>query len=437
MTRIVAAFLALALLAPQANAAGMMGPMTDYKPGRLKLGPVSISPYYGITTAYESNIYAVPKDQANGARQGGGVLSSMITNNNFGANFKLPVSGMHSFDGGMDFTSVLYSKQAKTNDYIGFGGKLGYNYKGPMGISGRLSDSYNNTADAAFSELAGQRSQRWANTIGASVGYNPDGGHLVAGGSFDHTTDKYVDGLSFGPLLNRYTQTFGVTGGYKVQPKTKVYLGYRRQIIHYTGRSAGVNGGDKNNKSHFFDLGVEGQIAPKLTGNIQAGYQLKDYDQAQSFAITKTGFAVRDAQRKAYTQAWVASSNLTWKPMERCTWMLALSRSLNESTYGSNRYSISNNANLSVSHVFPHKLTGRIKAGVQIDKYPEAFNATIDAPVNNRRDDTYTQGAGVGYKLQDWIDLGLDYGHTKRSSISSDQFNYESHVTMLSAKLTF
>ena len=50
---------------------------------------------------------------------------------------------------------------------------------------------------------------------------------------------------------------------------------------------------------------------------------------------------------------------------------------------------------------------------------------------------TYRQGVGVAYALQNWIALGLDYAHTQRHSIASGQFNYEQHLTTLSAKLTF
>ncbi|MBI3299541.1 MAG: outer membrane beta-barrel protein [Elusimicrobia bacterium] len=429
MTRLFAAFLALALLAPQANAAGMMGPMSDYKPGNLKLGNVSINPWYSVSTAYDSNIFAVPVDQVTGVRQGGGVRSAWVTTNMLGVNFKLPVSAMHSFDGGADVTHVNFSKQPRTNDYTAWGARLGYNYTGPMGIFGRIYDGYTNTADPAFSELAGARSQRWANSLGGSLGYAPDGGRLVLGGSADHTVDKYVDGQTFGPLLNRYTQTFGANVGYRVQPKTKVFVGYRRQIIHYTVKRTASE--DKNSKSHFADLGVEGVIAPKLRGLIQAGYQLRDYDQA-SDAIVGTRSA-----RRSYVQAVVASSQLTWKPMDRCVWILALNRGLNESTFVTNRYSITNNANISVTHRFPYKLTANVRGGVSIDKYPESVSPTPGVAAHNRRDDTYTQGVGLSYGIREWVSIGADYQHSQRHSTASGQFNYEQHLTTLNAKLTF
>jgi len=426
MKSILSAVLALGLLVPQANA-GMMSAMNSMKAGGLKLGAAEIHPYAGVSESYDSNIYSVPKDEPTGVRVGGGVRSAWITKANAGLKFKLPVTSMHSFDGGYGAAGSFYSKQARINDYVEQKADLGYNYKGPMGLSGRLSDTFLFTRDPAFSEQAGERQQRWQNGVDAALNYAPEGGRLVFGLTGNHTAHKYT-GADQAPLLNRYEQMLGAKAGFKVQPKTTVWLGYRRGIVHYTadGRNAGntqsIVSGDKNNKSHYFEGGVDGQLAPKLKGSVSTGVSLRKYDQS-------------NAGRTQHSRNFIAGANLSWTPRETCLWTLGLSRTVNESTFGVNRFSIENNGNIAMQHKFPWRLTGRVGAGMTVSKYPETTNS--GAFRANRRDDTYRQNVGVDYGINDWASLGLDYNHTERFSNFSGQYNYEKHVTMLSAKLTF
>lgn len=425
MKSILSSILALGLLAPQANA-GILSTLNSVKAGGLKLGMAEIHPYAGASESYDSNIYSVPKDQPNGLRKGGGVRSSWIHKVNAGLNFKLPLTSMHSFDGGYDANAVFYKTQPTINDYVAQTGKLGYNYKGPMGMSGRLSDTFIQTRDPAFSEQTGDRQQRWQNGIDAKFDYAPEGGRLVFGVMGNHTTHKYLDGIANAAPLNRYEQTAGAKAGYKVMPKTTTWLGYRRGIVHYNndGGSTNLTAGDKNSKSHIFEGGVDGVIAPKVKGSLSTGVALRRYDQA-------------NAGRTQHTRNWILASNFSWAPRETCLWTLGLSRSVNESTFGVNRFSIENAANVGMQHKFPWRITGRVRAGVMVSKYPEATSGAHPTLTRNRRDDTYTQGAGVEYGINDWASVGLDYDHSERFSIFSGDYNYEKHVTMLSAKLSF
>lgn len=422
MKSILSAVLALGLLAPQANA-GVLSTLNSVKAGGLKLGMAEIHPYAGVSEMYDSNIYAVPKDNPNGTRIGGGVRSAWITKANAGVNFKLPLTGMHAFDGGYGVSYFAYTKQAKVNNYTDQSAKLGYNYTGPMGLSGRLSDTFISTRDPAFSEQAGNRQQRWQNAVDGMLNYSPAGGRLVAGVTAGHTAHKYLDGLINAPLLNRYEQMFGARGGYKVMPKTTVWLGYRRGIVHYNANSAAVNAGDRNNKSHYFEGGVDGILAPKVKGSISTGVSLRKYDQS-------------NAGRTKHSRNWILGSNIIWNPRPECSWSLGLNRSVNESTFGTNRFSIENSGNLGLSHKLPWRVTARAKAGVTVSKYPEATGTAGTTPIN-RRDDTYSQSVGASYGINDWASVGLDYDHTERFSKFSSQFNYERHLTMLSASLAF
>lgn len=435
MKSILSAVLALGLMAPQANA-GVLSALNSVKAGGLKLGMAEFHPYIGASEMYDSNIYSVPKDNPNGTRVGGGVRGAWITKANAGLDFKLPLTGMHSFDGGYGVSYFAYSKQAKINNYTDQAAKLGYNYNGPMGLSGRLSDTFIFTRDPAFSEQAGERQQRWQNGIDANFGYAPEGGRLVAGVSGNHTAHKYT-GSDQAPLLNRYEQMVGVKGGYKVMPKTTAWLGYRRGIVHYTaqGRNAAntvtVIAGDKNSKSHYFEGGIDGSLAPKVKGSVSTGVSLRKYDQS-------------NAGRTHHSRNWILGSNIGWNPTTECAFTLGLNRSINESTFGASRFSIENSGNLGYSHKFPWRVTGRVRGSMTVSKYPESTQQTnintgipIPGTLVNRRDDTYSKGIGFDYAVNDWAKVGVDYDHTERFSTLSGQYNFERHLTMLSAKLSF
>ena len=215
MVRLSAALMTLALLIPAPSFAGnFLENMTQFKKPNLKWGQLEIHPYYRFTEFYDSNIYMTPKSGVGGGLRFTGdtlgpVRGTMVTENNIGIGFKLPITGMHSFDGLYDADSFLYGKDGKANNRVNQKVNVGYQYKGPMGLSGNVYNKYLNTNDPAVSETA-TKEARWQNSIGAGGEYAP-GGNLFVGVSLDHTRDKYVS-PAVGLSQNRYTQTFGRVG---------------------------------------------------------------------------------------------------------------------------------------------------------------------------------------------------------------------------------
>jgi hypothetical protein len=253
----------------------------------------------------------------------------------------------------------------------------------------------------------------------AGLEYAPEGGALFAGVDGSQTTHKYLS-RTLGGLLNRYEQTAGIKAGYMVQPKTRVYVGYRRQIIHYSA------GRVSNNKSHLAEIGIEGEIAPKVKGKISAGGQYKQYDEAPVAGQPKIA---RDS---------IVSTQLIYNPLERTNVVVTLSRAINEATFANNRFYISTVGNLAVNHRLPYKLTFGINAAVVVDKYPVPASPTIDAAVLNRRDDSQQGGANIDYDIQEWLKVGVGYLYRQRWSKNfTDQFNYEDHQMSVRLALAF
>lgn len=412
--------------------------ISQFKKPNIKWGLLQLHPYVGVGGNYDSNIYLAPTSHVPGQNANGGqaapVRGSWITDTNFGLKTFLPLSPLHSVMLDYDFVWQDYVKEPAVNNTINQTLNAGYSYKGPQGLSGFVRDDYVNTSDQAFTELT-SRQQRWENALTAQGEYSPENGHIFAAVDAYDTMDKYVaTSLDIRKSLDRYTEGVGLKAGWQLAPAvgqtqaTRFYAAYHRQIIHYTvGQS-----NPKDNKADLLDFGVEGRIAPKLTGQIQTGVQFRKYDEQ-----VYPGVATRLTE-------WMVATNVTYFPLERTSVNLLLYRSPQESTFAPNQYYVANNVGLSVKHRFPRsKLTGTVNAGMEIDQYPEATPSDpakpgyIGGPSGNRRDDVYQIGPGLDYDIQEWLRVGASYLYRTRFSVFSQQFSYADQVTSVRLNILF
>jgi hypothetical protein len=428
MARIVTVVLAAAVFAPQLAFGAGLDALTQYKKGNIKIGVLKLNPYAGVTETYDSNIYLRPKVKQAGENS---VIGSWITEANAGLKFKLPVTSMHQFAGGYDFVGQIYDKEPSHNNGVNQKADLAYMYKGPAGFSAKLSDAYMNTVDPASSELV-DRERRWQNTGSAMFDYAPEGGMFFFGASGEHVTHKYLS-ASMSALLNRYEQTVGGRTGFLLQPKTRLYVGYRRQIIHYNSGAYNTTlaryvPNERNSKAHLIDVGIEGNIAPKLKGQIQTGYSLREYDDNW----------VNFANKTSVTRNWIVATDLTYNPVERVEMKLGFSRALKESASGP-RFYINNAVNVDYKHKLPGKVTFLAGAAFGIDKYADAttVGTGTNAMTACRRDDLSLQKVGLDYDIQEWVKVGAGYQHRARNSIFTRQYNYDDHLSSVNLKMSF
>ena len=420
--RKLTALAALCLIAAQANAnLTDWDWLTQYKQPNLHYGQLALHPYYKLTELYDSNIFLVPHDQPSG-QVGGGVRSSWITKNDLGLELNLPWQHINNLSLGYDFEYDHYTTEPDVNDTINQAVHADFAREGSNGMTYKIGDQYINTTDQAFSELI-QRKRRWNNRAYAEVDYTPKNGRLAWGVDADHETDKYLD-ATLASGLNRYQEDFGGNVGYMVQPKTKVYVAYHRGIIHYTVDPApGVN--DKNSKSHTVSLGVTGQLAPKITGQVEGGYTYREYDVAPITGAPRVH------------RSGTASTSVTYKPDDYSKIVLTVARYLQESIDPNNPFYYSNNIMLDMDHKFPYKFTAGINLAMGIDQYQNDQVFATGAPAANRRDDLYQGGIWVEYDIQKWLSTGLSYVYRERNSTLSGQFNYQDSQVSWNGSLKF
>lgn len=380
---------------------------------RLRWGIGELHPFYRFDGSYDSNIYLVPDDKPGVVTVGGGKRGSWIASNEAGMTSRWAAAPGHTLDLGGGVKDKTYSEAPSANNSFGYNGDAVYDYKGGY-FHGGLSDNYLNTVDPAFSELVA-REQRWQNVVAGHFEYAPEGGALFAGLDGAQRVDKYLD-PTVASELNRYSQLAGVKLGYQVQPQTRVYSSYHREIIHYTdGRTA-------DSKAHLVDFGIEGVISPLITGHIQTGAQFRQYD----FDPANPGLT-------NYTRNWQVSTQLDYRPLNRTNILLTVSRMLAESSFLPNRFYISNLVALTAEHRLPVNVTVGCNLSYGVDKYPDA--ATVNGVTRIRRDDLYLAEIHVRYDIQDWLFVGGSYQNRSRFSTFADAFNYRDDITTFSVGL--
>ncbi|MEK7232619.1 MAG: outer membrane beta-barrel protein [Elusimicrobiota bacterium] len=417
MIRVVAAL--SVFLASSASAVNLDW-LTQYKQPNIHYGQLALHPYYQFTEEYDSNIYLVPRDEPNSVI-GGGVRGSWITKNELALEAVLPWRRLHNLSAGYAVEFHNYTTDPNINDTINQNAHLDYEYRGAYGLTFRAGDRYLQTRDQPFSQLI-NRDRRWTNTVYAELDYDKENGVIAGGADASHTVNKYL-GADVGRELNRYTQRAGFNVGYKVKPKTRLYVSYHRRVTHYTVHRE-LPGQDRNNKSHDFGLGVRGVIAPKVTGQVEGGMTYREYDEAPIGAVTRN------------TRNFTVATHVVYRPTDRTDVILALSRDLQESISAGNRFYISNSATLDVKHKLPRKFSAGVNAAFGLDKYPDTQTTTSGA-TGDRRDDIYQGGVWVTYDIQAWLTTGLTYVYRERNSIFTRDFNYQDQRTAWNLALKF
>ena len=418
MRKLLAAAVVSCLLASNAGAALTdWNWLTQYQKPNMHYGQLALHPYYKLSEVYDSNIYLVPHDQPSG-QVGGGIVSSWITKNNLGLETDLPWRHINDLKLGYDFESDLYTTQPSVNNTVNQTLHADYVREGSHGMTYKAGDQYVNTTDQAFSEIV-QRERHWTNRVYAEADYIPKNGRLAWGVNADHETDKYLS-PTLGAGLDLYRDDLGFNVGYMVQPKTKVYISYTHEIMHYTVNP--LSGPDNDNKSEIVAAGVTGQLAPKIKGQVEIGETYRWYD------------AALPGQPLIYRSP-VVTTDVTYSPDKYTDIILTVSRVYQQSIDANNAFYYSNNATLDIKHKFPHKFSAGINVAVGLDQYENS--QTFGTTTRYRHDDLYQGGAWVEYDIQQWLSTGLAYVYRERDSTFSAEFNYQDTQVSWNAELKF
>ncbi len=353
-----------------------------------RVGKLEINPFAAIEQKYDDNIFLESNNQED---------NDWITTTILGLDLKTPlVAGREE-----DFTL----KAKYDIDFIEFWDHNNQNrvdhnlsaladLKFTNDITLKINDNFQKTADPPNSELTSLE-KRFRNTAGAVLGYMRE--KLGCDFGYQNIRDNYNSLNS----LDKYEHVSTATGYFNISPKTSLFGEYNFGKIVYDNNTT-----NSDSKYSQYRLGVKGQIAPKLTGLVKAGYKKTDY---------------KDSSKENF-KGFTTFVNVTYDLQERTTLNIFAERSTEESTYSSNSYFEYNKVGLKVDHELLDKLFLIGIGYYALNKYPDE---TTESALTDKREDKIWDGSiGLRFELKEWVNLETNYKYTKRDS-QFDTFDYK------------
>jgi hypothetical protein len=248
------------------------------------------------------------------------------------------------------------------------------------------------------------RTERWTNDLKTKVGFRFANRFkiLIYYNFFKQDYEKIED----------YTQNYdqnemGAGLEIRLMPKTwgfvRIYYGERDYYSHpVTVGGVATNSTEANDADYDWKsvrVGLTWAPGAKLSGEINFGYQWKDYDNRTDPA----GNLYDDKN------TWVASTAVNFTPRATTTISLSITRALRESGSNTNEYYEDTGIGVNLRQTLMPKLT--LTAGLNYSKYE--YNLPI---VNPRDDDNYLVSIGLSYKIKDWLQASTGYNYNRKDS---------------------
>ncbi|MBI5629256.1 MAG: outer membrane beta-barrel protein [Elusimicrobia bacterium] len=361
--------------------------------------PFKLSTSYGLTQVYDTNVFLTP----------GGAMDSWTTTGDLGFALSYPLGRWNLLSFSYGLGGTYYNGRITRKSFASQNMSLGYRYQPRHDISLNISDAYVNTALPPTNELTNQE-QRWENTLSLELAVERSRG-LAYTLDVRHSLDKFV-GAASGALLNHYDLNLGGSVGVKIQPRTKVYVDYHRELTHFTaGRPADAKG-------HALGLGISGVLTPKINGRVQGGYNYREQNSTGGTQLVRT---------------WVAGVSLDYQMSRRTSASFSLNRRFNVAVFGAS--SVGTRASLSLNRRY-RRLSIFGAGSLEVDQFTQPASVASGL-FGNRRDDLYQAEVGAQYPLLTRLFLTSSYSHVQRHSLFTAQFNYKVDRYSVGLKGTF
>lgn len=381
-------------------AAVLLIPVAANAQQNIKLGNMEVNPFMSTLESYDSNIY-LNKHNAKGA---------VINRTALGFGLVEKVGARLDLTGGYNMEILNYSRASNINNATHHNATFGAKAMLPKDMTVAVNDNYKQTTDQANSETTA-RAKRVENTV--ALKYDaPLRGKFGFAIALQNVYNNYLASGFAG--LDRAENLMGFDVSYQWQPKTKVVASYRLGMLNY--ENSNVNDATYNN----VDLGLVGNIAPKVEGTVSVGMQARKYDKNSVGSTAK-----KDITTMGY------SAQAVWKAMERTDVTIYGKRANIESNYGTSRFYTSTMLNLGASRMI-NKVKLGLNLGYEGVAYPE--KTTLTSP--KRLDENTSVGITAVYNIQKW--LTTDAGFTYKNRNSNEKANeYNDKVFSLGIKAMF
>lgn len=373
MYRTIVSFLLISLLVPLDRADAL--DLGDW------VGGLRVTPFFAERVEYESNIFLTPSHARDDVifRTSPGVLVE------YGSGFNALSLGYRA-----EILNFLTLSDQDALHHL-FAGQFQLEINR---FRIRIRDDFVKTTDPQNQELTG-RIESTTNTFGASAEYRlTDRLSVGVNGSSIHAEYPTV------PELSRDEYLMGGSVFWRVLPKADVQVGYDY------GRKAFKSVSLLDVDRHLFRVGLRGDLTAKLSSTF------------------RLGFEIRDSQRPGVSgyQGFIMGGDWIYRPTERLTLTLVTDRGPQESGFGTQPFYVATTGTFFAIQQLNAKVAVslRVTAGDHSYPGPETFNGQTQ----RRHDTLFGWGGGIGYDIQRWLRVGVEYVHTMRDSNFPD-FSYQ------------
>lgn len=177
--------------------------------------------------------------------------------------------------------------------------------------------------------------------------------------------------------------------------------------VGYQYRESDVEGGS-DSQDHFFNVGVRGELAPKVSGRVRVGWTTRDYDLA--------GISNEDS--------FTIITGLTYTPTAKIGINLDVTRDLGTSGTGTGV----ENTNIRLGGTYRFSPFIAADAGISYDK--SDYNSGV------REDETFSFSIGASYTPNDYIRLSVGYVFQDNDSNFAG-YDYTNNVINVTASLRY
>ncbi|MEO8326062.1 MAG: outer membrane beta-barrel protein [Nitrospirota bacterium] len=366
----------------------------------VKAGPVRLHPFLGVAESYTDNVLSRNTNRR----------SDFVTTIAPGLQAYLPFGGgRHSVLLDYRAGQFLYKNTSQNNALAqDVQGRLNLTFPGGLKIDlqgGHIEgfDPRGSTFDTQQTDIT-----KWnANTILSNVEFSgPKAGIRL----YSSYVDLHYKNNGQAAPRDSTLVTSNLTVFATVTPSTRALLGVLLLKYNY----------DTNKQLDSFGYGVFTgfTLAPsqKLSGELNIGYQILNYDRAPQAQPPGSGLSSGQNQ----TTSLYMRGNLQWNPTSRFSLQAIPFSSISQSAV----QGTSSFRQTGVSISARQKLTDRLSLRAFSSYANDKFNT-------NRVDNRYVFRIGPEYRTVKWLGFRLEYIFSKRSSNISD-FDFYSNTVMLS-----
>ena len=212
------------------------------------------------------------------------------------------------------------------------------------------------------------------------------------------------------PYSNIETYTLGASAYYIYSSKLDLFLRYQYQI----NDSPGTESHFINNNLSSFSIGADGQLTPKLTGDISFGYGVWDYHSAEV-----------DSQDSILFHA-----GLNWALREKTKIGLMIDRSFAPSPQDQGMLSTSFSAQ--ISQRFTKRVAGTLAANYGVVDFSSFREFGPYNVRNDRTDNRYGVSLNILSSFTSYLNGRFSYAYSTTDSGYGDEFSNDRHLASFS-----